>query len=84
MLPIKFFDVQGKVAETAPDGTRERATLLKGTTLPQNLMAMVPKNMVRVQDFFLVNSSKTSCTLTILFGNVAIKFGAALLSLSAT
>ena len=26
MLPIKFFDAQGKVAKTALDGTRERAT----------------------------------------------------------
>ncbi len=41
MSPIKFFDVQGKVAETAPDGTRrKRGTLLKGTTtLPQTLWA---------------------------------------------
>ena len=41
-------------------------------------MAMLPKCMVRVTDVFIVNSSKTSITLTILSGNIAIKFGATL------
>ena len=39
--------------------------------------------MVRVTDVFIINSSKTSITLTILSGNIAIKFGATL-SLLAT
>ena len=46
-------------------------------------MAMLPKKMVRVKDVFILNNSKTSVTLTILFGTIAMKLGATL-SLSAT
>ena len=49
-----------------------------------NFMAMAPNNRVRVKGVFIVNISKTSITLTLLFGNIAIKFVATLLSRSAT
>ncbi len=52
--------------------------MLKRDNVAPNLMAMLPKCMVRVTDVFIVNSSKTSITLTILSGNIAIKFGATL------
>ena len=42
------------MAEEATHSTRERPTLFKGTTLPQNLMAMLPKSMVRVTDVLLL------------------------------
>ena len=41
-------------------------------------MAILPKSMVRVTDVFIVNRSNTSITLTILSGNIAIKFRATL------
>ena len=46
-------------------------------------MAMLPESMVRVMVFLLLFTMNTSVTLTILFGNIAIKFGATL-SLLAT
>ena len=52
---------------------------------PNSMGTMVPHNRVRVTDVFIVNrSSNTTVTLTLLFGNIAIKFVATLLSRSAT
>ena len=68
--------VPRKVAEEAAHGTRERPTLLKGTTL--NFMAMLPESMVRVMDVLLLFTMNTSVTLTIHFGNIAMRFGATL------
>ena len=41
-------------------------------------MAMLPESMVRVMDVLPPFTTNTSITLTILFGNIAIKFGATL------
>ena len=83
MLPIKFFDVQGKGLLRQPRTVRGVSVLHvaerdNNNVAPNSMGTMVPNNRVRVTDVFIVNSSKTTVTLTLLFGNIAIRFGATL------
>ena len=78
MLPIKFLECSWKGGRGGHAQYEGASYVVKRDNVAPNFMAMLPKSMVRVTDVFIVNSSKTSITLTILLGNIAIKFGATL------
>ena len=67
--------VPRKLAEEAAHGTRGASDVAKRDNVAPNCMAMLPESMVRVMDVVLLFTMNTSVTLTIHFGNIAMRFG---------